>query len=120
MLNQSSRRALPQVIQRQEIPQSFLLTTIEHVALILGNYEGQARNFGREIAHFDTPEVRQRHFAPPVRFATPLVDLGLDLPHLLVGDHKEVAGAAGRIEDPDPRHSIAQIEQFARIIPRLL
>ena len=56
----------------------------------------------------------------PVRFAAPLVDLGLDRPHLLVGDDEEIAGAAGRVEDPDPRHALAQVEQLAGIVARLL
>ena len=53
-------------------------------------------------------------------FAAPLVDLGLDRPHFLVGDDKEIAGAAGRVEDPDLRHALAQVEQRARIVARLL
>ena len=53
-------------------------------------------------------------------FAAPPVDLGLDRPHFLVGDDKEVAGAAGRIEDPDLRHALAQVEQHAGIVARLL
>jgi hypothetical protein len=39
----------------------------------------------------------------------PLVDFGLDLPHLLVGDDQEIARAAGWIEHPDPRHAPAQV-----------
>ena len=53
-------------------------------------------------------------------FAAPLVDLGLDRPHFLVGDDKEIAGAAGRIEDPDLRHALAQVEQHAGIVARFL
>ena len=53
-------------------------------------------------------------------FAAPLVDLGLDRPHFLVGDDKEVARAAGRIEDPDLRHALAQVEQRAGIVARFL
>ena len=53
-------------------------------------------------------------------FAAPPVDLGLDLPHLLVGDDEEVAGAAGRIEHPDARHALAQVEQLARVVARFL
>ena len=56
----------------------------------------------------------------PVRFAAPPVDLGLDRPHLLIGDDEKIAGAAGRVEDPDPRHALAQVQQLARIVPRLL
>ena len=53
-------------------------------------------------------------------FAAPPVDLGLDRPHLLVGDDQEVARAAGRIEDPDLRHALAQVEQHAGIVARFL
>ena len=52
-------------------------------------------------------------------FAAPLVDLGLDRPHFLVGDDEEVAGAAGRVEHPDPRHALAQVQQHAGIVARL-
>ena len=52
MLNQSSRRALPQVIQfcgveRQKLGQRQLLAAIEHVALVLGDDQRQARDLGR-------------------------------------------------------------------------
>ena len=53
-------------------------------------------------------------------FAAPLVDLGLDRPHFLVGDDKEIARAAGRIEHPDLRHALAQVEQLARVVARFL
>ena len=56
----------------------------------------------------------------PVRFSAPLVDLGLDLPHLLVGDDEKIAGAAGRVEYPDPRHALAQVEQHAGVVARFL
>src|SRR3546814_16097665 len=34
----------------------------------------------------------------------------------LVGDDKEIAGFAGWVEDPDLRHAVAQIEEFAGIV----
>ena len=56
----------------------------------------------------------------PVCLAAPPVDLGLDRPHLLVGDDEEIAGAAGRVEHPDPRHALAQVQQHAGIVAGLL
>jgi hypothetical protein len=55
-----------------------------------------------------------------MRLAAPPVDLGLDLAHLLVGDDEEVAAAAGRVEDPDPRHALAQVQQLDLVVARLL
>jgi len=52
--------------------------------------------------------------------AAPLGDLGLDLPHCLVGDDKEVARAAGRIEDSYLRQAFAKVEQRARVVARFL
>ena len=60
------------------------------------------------------------YVGPPFLLAPPPVDLRLDLAHLLVGDHQEIAGAAGRIKDPDPRHAVAQVEQLAGVRPRLI
>ncbi len=54
------------------------------------------------------------------RLLAPLVDLRLDRPHFLIGDDEEIAGAAGRVEHPDPRHAPAQVEQRAGIVARLL
>ena len=67
MLSQSSRSALPQVIQfcafeRQELGQRLLLPAIEHVALILGDDQRQARDLGREVAQLDAAKVGQRDF----------------------------------------------------------
>ena len=67
MLSQSSRSALPQVIQfscveRQELGQSLLLPAIEHVALILGDDERKARDLGRKVAQFDAAKIGQRNF----------------------------------------------------------
>ena len=53
-----------------------------------------------------------------VGLAAPLVDLGLDRAHLLVGNDEEVARAAGRLEHPDSRHALTQVEQHAGIVPR--
>lgn len=68
----------------------------------------------------DPAEVGQRDFAAPTRFATTLIDLRLNRPHLLVRDHEEIARAAGRIEDPDFRDALPQVEQHAGIVPRFL
>ena len=67
MLSQSSRSALPQVIQfsrveRQKLGQGQLLPAIEHVALVLGDDEREARDFGREVAQLDAAKIRQRNF----------------------------------------------------------
>ncbi len=62
MLNQSSRRALPQVIQfmsieRQEFRQGFLLPAIGHVALILSDDQREPRDLGGEVTQFDPPKL---------------------------------------------------------------
>ena len=48
-----------------------------------------------------------------VGFAAAAVDLRLDLPHFLVGDDEEIAGAAGGIEDADAGDALAQVQQLA-------
>src|SRR3546814_6707627 len=48
-------------------------------------------------------------------FPAALVDLGLDRPHLLVGDDKEISAAAGRVEDPGFRHAVSQVQKLARV-----
>jgi hypothetical protein len=125
MLSQSSRSAFPQVIQfwaseRQETRPELLLSAIQNVALVLRDDKGEARDLGREVTQFDAPKIGEGNFGAKVRFTAPPVDLGLDLPHLLVGNDEEVARAAGRIENPDLRHALAQVEQRAGIVARLL
>ena len=72
MLNQSSRSALPQVIQfmassgRNTAGRRFLLTAIEHVALILGDDQRQP---------LDPAKIGQRNFGATVGLSAPLVDL---------------------------------------------
>jgi hypothetical protein len=64
MLSQSSRSALPQVIQfmassgRNSASASFWPD--RHVALILGDDQRQPRDLGREVADLDAAEVGQR------------------------------------------------------------
>jgi hypothetical protein len=94
-------------IERQELGEGQLLAAIEHVALVFGDDQRQARDLGREVAQLDPPEVGEGDVAASVRLAAPPVDLRLDRPHFLVGDDQEVAGAAGRIEHPDPCHAPA-------------
>ena len=67
MLSQSSRRALPQVIQfcassGRNSAQGFLLAAIEHVALKFRDDEREARDLGRKVAQLDAAKVRQRDF----------------------------------------------------------
>jgi hypothetical protein len=52
----------------------------------------------------------------PVGLAAPPVDLSLDRTHLLVCDHQEIARAAGRIENPDPCHTPAQVQMFGTLV----
>ena len=48
-----------------------------------------------------------------------VVDLGLDGSHFLVGDDKEVARSAGRVENPDLGDAVAQVQKLARVVARL-
>ena len=47
-------------VERQELGQGLLLAAIEHVALKLGDDEGEARDLGGEVAQFDAAEVGER------------------------------------------------------------
>ena len=72
MLSQSSRRALPQVIQfcassGRNSAKRFLLPAIEHVALKLRDDERQARDLGRKVAQLDAAKIGQRNFGAAVR-----------------------------------------------------
>jgi hypothetical protein len=51
------------VSQRQELGQGQLLPAIEHVALVLGDDQRQARDLRRKVAQFDAPKVGERDFA---------------------------------------------------------
>ena len=125
MLSQSSRRALPQVIQLaassgRNSARASCLAAIEHVALILGDDEGEAGDLAGEVADFDAAEVGERDVGAALGFAAAAVDLRLDLAHFLVGDDEEIAGAAGGIEDADAGDALAQVQQLAGIVPRFL
>src|SRR5204863_7406060 len=73
----------------------------------LTNFRGiELRDFPAEIAELNAAKVGERDVRVPIRFAAPSVDLGLYRTHFLVGDDKEVAGAAGGVEDPDLRHTL--------------
>ena len=89
-------------LERQEFDPRLFLAAIQHVALVFGDDQSEARDLGREIAQLDTSEIGERDFGTAPGLAAPLVDFGLDRPHLLVGDDEEVARAGGRIEHPDP------------------
>lgn len=106
-------------VERQEVAQGVLLAAIEHVALILRDDERQPRDLGGEVADFDAAKVGERDVALAVGLAAPLVDLGFDRAHLLVGDDEEVARAAGRVEDPDTRHAVAQVQKLPGIVAGL-
>src|SRR3546814_3202053 len=67
-------------------------------------------------AQFNTTKIGEGDVAFALGFPASPVNLGLDLAHFLVGDHKEIAAAARRIEHPDFRHAVAQVQQLAGII----
>src|SRR6202043_3254620 len=71
-------------VERQKLCESFLLPSIEHVALKLRDDEREAGDLGRKVAQLDASEIRKRDFSAVLGLAAPLVDLGLDLPHRLV------------------------------------
>jgi hypothetical protein len=47
-------------------------------------------------------------------------DLGFNGPHLLVGNDEEIPRAAGRVEYPDFRQALAEIQKHAGIVARFL
>ena len=106
-------------VKRQEFRQGFLLSAIGHVALILGDDQRQPRDLGGKVAQLDPSEVGDRNFRAPVGLVSPFVDLGLDGTHFLVGDDKEVARSAGRVENPDLGDAVAQVQKLARVVARL-
>src|ERR1019366_4696502 len=93
---------------------------IEHVTLVLGDDERETRDFRRKVAQFDAAKVCLWNIRVPIRFAAPLVDLGLYRTHFLVGDDEKVARAAGRIEQSDSPHPGAQVKQHTWIVDGLL
>ena len=107
-------------IERQEPGQRLLLAAMKHVALELGDDQRQPGDLGGEVAQLDPAEVGQGNVGTALGLAPAAIDLGLDLAHLLVGDDKEVARAAGRVEHPDFRHAVAQVQQLARVVARRL
>src|SRR3546814_19152510 len=60
-----------------------------------------------------------RNIRLPLFLAATLVNCGLDGPHFLIGDDKEITAAAGRVENPDACHAVAEIEELAGVIVRL-
>ena len=88
------------------------MPTVLHVALVFGNDEGEARNFGAEGAQLDAAKVCEGDVAFALWLAAQVVDGGFDLAHLLVGDDEKVAAAAGGVEHADAGHALAQVEQF--------
>ena len=73
-----------------------------------------------EITKLDTPEFCQSKFGMAVGLVSSYIDFGFNVAHLLFGDEKEVAGAAGRIEYSDPRNAFAQIGELAGVAARLV
>src|SRR5699024_6790292 len=51
------------VRQGEEFAQGFLLAAVAHVALVFGDDQRQAGDFGGEVAYFDATEVGQRDVA---------------------------------------------------------
>src|SRR5690349_19882536 len=96
------------------------MPAIEHVALKLCDDEREARDFRRKIAQLYPAKIRLWNFGAPIYFAAPLVDLGLNCAHFLVGNDKKITGATGRIEYANSCHTVAQVQERAVIIASLL
>jgi hypothetical protein len=67
-------QALPQVIQfmassGRNSRKRLLLAAIEHVALVLGDDQRQARDLGREVAQLDPAKVGERDVAVGARLS---------------------------------------------------
>ena len=103
-------------LQWQEVRQRLGLTAVQLVALVLGDYQRQPGDLGGERLDLDAPEVGERERRSAMAFATAPVDCGLDRPHLLVRDDKEVPGSRSWVHDPDAAHAITQVQQFARVV----
>src|SRR5438067_2416481 len=96
------------------------MTAIEYVALKLGDDEREPRDFRRKIPQFYATKIRLGNFGAHVHFAAPLVDLGLNRAHFLVGNHEKITGATGRIEYANSCHTVAQVKKHAAIVSSLL
>ena len=72
------------------------------------------------MAEFDAAEIGERNFGGALGLAAAAVDLRLDRAHFLVGDDEEIAGAAGGVEDADAGDALAQVQQLAGVVARLL
>src|SRR5271166_4094467 len=63
--------------ERQELGQRLLLSTIEHVALILGADKSEPRDLGGEVAQLNSPEIGERDVAlAPILLAPPVARRG--------------------------------------------
>ena len=107
-------------IEGQEVRQGFFLAPVEFIALVFGNDQRQPGDLGGEIPQFDAPEIGEGDGGGPAGFAAPPVDLVLNGAHFLVGDHQKIARSTGGIKDPDSGHAVAQVQQFAGIVPGFL
>ena len=87
--------------EREELEQGEFLAAIEHVALILGDDEGEAGDLAGEVAQLDASKIGDWDVGGAPDVAAQAVDFGLDGPQLFVGDDEEISRAAGGIEDAD-------------------
>ena len=105
--------------ERQKGLQGLELAEVFYVGLILGDDEGEAGDFGGEIAQLDASEVGDGDVAFAAFFAALFVDLVFNLAHFAVGDDEKVATAAGGVKHADAGKAFAQVEQFDFVAARV-
>ena len=105
--------------ERQKGLQGLELAEVFYVGLILGDDEGEAGDFGGEIAQLDASEVGDGDVAFAAFFTALFVDLVFNLAHFAVGDDEKVATAAGGVKHADAGKAFAQVEQFDFVAARV-
>src|SRR5262245_21315853 len=93
-------------IERQKFLKRFLLSPIEYITLIFCDDKREAGNFCWKAAKFDTSEIGDRNFGPPIRFTATFVDLGFDRPHFLISNNEEISRTAGGVEHPNAGNAL--------------
>jgi hypothetical protein len=61
-----------------------------NIALVLGNNQRRPRDLSSRVPQLDVAKVLLGYVGWPHRLATPVIDLSLDGPHLLISNDEEV------------------------------